>query len=261
MTCDMRGITHVPNPQHLDQQDILFFWANKIFRVDPFNGFRDTVELGISNFVNANLGTTYVGSLAAYNDMPRIFDQSLNDSVWLIGTQMTRSGWGGADWRRGIYLERTQHGSSIAYHINSIIDPMGTQVFEAVRCFCVSPFAQDNGRVIYAGGYDPDSNPSHLTAWIWKGTFSENTNILYHSRYAKIDIYPNPSNTKITIEVDNTQLVNYKLRIYNLSGQELIRQNLTDTKTQIDISNLPSEIYFIKLITDKTIEVRKIIKE
>ncbi|MFA6925339.1 MAG: T9SS type A sorting domain-containing protein [Bacteroidales bacterium] len=73
-------------------------------------------------------------------------------------------------------------------------------------------------------------------------------------------IYPNHVSSQLTVET--TPLAKERiLTILNIKGQELIRKKLVDTKTQIDISNLTSGIYFVKLITDKTVEVRKIIKE
>ncbi|MBA3706736.1 MAG: T9SS type A sorting domain-containing protein, partial [Bacteroidetes bacterium] len=75
-----------------------------------------------------------------------------------------------------------------------------------------------------------------------------------------VSIYPNPANTTITIEIKNTTKEN-KIIICNINGQELIRQQIKDSETQVDISNLTSGLYFVKLITDKTVEVRKIIKE
>jgi hypothetical protein len=51
------------------------------------------------------------------------------------------------------------------------------------------------------------------------------------------------------------------LTISNISGQELIRQQINDYKIQIDIGNLASGIYFVKLITDERVVTRKIIKK
>jgi photosystem II stability/assembly factor-like uncharacterized protein len=80
------------------------------------------------------------------------------------------------------------------------------------------------------------------------------------SNKENFSVFPSPANKNITIET----LLSTKeitLIILNLNGQELIRHNITDTKTQIDISNLTSGLYIVKMITDKTIEVRKITKE
>jgi hypothetical protein len=46
-----------------------------------------------------------------------------------------------------------------------------------------------------------------------------------------------------------------------MEGQQLITRQLTEPKTQIDISNLPSGVYFVRVTNDKTVEVGKITKE
>ena len=51
------------------------------------------------------------------------------------------------------------------------------------------------------------------------------------------------------------------MTIYDLNGQEIKKQNLNELKTQIDISCLPSGIYFLKLVSTTRIETKKIIKE
>jgi hypothetical protein len=51
------------------------------------------------------------------------------------------------------------------------------------------------------------------------------------------------------------------LTIVDIEGQELITRQITEPKTQIDISNLPSGVYFVRLINDKTVEVGKFVKE
>lgn len=73
-------------------------------------------------------------------------------------------------------------------------------------------------------------------------------------------IYPNPASDQLTIETKqiSEEMV---LSICNVNGQEQIREQINDRKIQVDISNLTSGIYVVKLITDKTIEVKKIIKE
>ena len=75
-----------------------------------------------------------------------------------------------------------------------------------------------------------------------------------------IDIYPIPAFEKISVETSPV-IKESMLTIYNISGQELIKQQIKNNKTEIDISNLTRGIYFVKLITGKTVEVRKIIKE
>jgi hypothetical protein len=84
--------------------------------------------------------------------------------------------------------------------------------------------------------------------------------IKQNNKKSIFSVFPNPIKNKITIEILPIEKESI-LIICNINGQELIRQNLTQTETQLDINNLTSGIYFVKLITDKTVEVRKIIKE
>jgi uncharacterized delta-60 repeat protein len=73
-------------------------------------------------------------------------------------------------------------------------------------------------------------------------------------------IYPNPSTGRLTVETSLTP-ANSQLTIMNLCGQQLITRQITSPKTQIDISSLPSGVYFVRITDDKTVEVGKSIKE
>jgi|GEM_PF-318513 len=43
-------------------------------------------------------------------------------------------------------------------------------ILNSTRTIAISPFAEDNGRVVYFGGYDADDNPSHNTAYTLRAT-------------------------------------------------------------------------------------------
>ena len=77
---------------------------------------------------------------------------------------------------------------------------------------------------------------------------------------SKFSLYPNPSTDKITIETSTTPIKS-QLSMMNLNGQEVLTRQITESKTQIDISNLPSGVYFVRLTNDKTVEVGKFVKE
>jgi hypothetical protein len=76
----------------------------------------------------------------------------------------------------------------------------------------------------------------------------------------KVSIYPDPATEKITIEISKAEKQS-NLSIVNLEGQQLITSQITGPKTQIDISNLPSGVYFVRLTNDKTVEVGKFVKQ
>ncbi len=75
-----------------------------------------------------------------------------------------------------------------------------------------------------------------------------------------ISIYPNPATDKITIETAATP-TQCQLSIINLNGQALITRQITEPKTQLDISNLPSGVYFVRVTGEKRVEVGKFVKQ
>ena len=72
-----------------------------------------------------------------------------------------------------------------------------------------------------------------------------------------LHINPNPASSSITIETP----AKGSLSILNLNGQETITRQISLPKTQIDISNLPSGVYFVRVTGEKTVQVGKMIKE
>jgi hypothetical protein len=76
---------------------------------------------------------------------------------------------------------------------------------------------------------------------------------------SKLLVYPNPASNQITIETSRTSTGSY-LAILNIEGQQLITRQITEPKTQLDISNLPSGVYFVRLTNDKSVVTGKLIK-
>lgn len=95
---------------------------------------------------------------------------------------------------------------------------------------------------------------------VWKRPLNELITNIEPSPEYLINIYPNPVSAKLTIETKDLTKGSI-LSILNINGQELINQQLNDSKTQIDVSKLTSGIYFVKIINDGIIEIRKVIKE
>jgi Secretion system C-terminal sorting domain len=77
---------------------------------------------------------------------------------------------------------------------------------------------------------------------------------------SRLSLYPNPATDKITI-VSIATPIQSQLSIMNLNGKELTTRQITQPQTQIDISNLPSGVYFVRLTSDRTVEMGKIIKQ
>jgi hypothetical protein len=73
----------------------------------------------------------------------------------------------------------------------------------------------------------------------------------------RLSIYPNPSSTTIYINTLRTGF----LSISSLNGQQLIYHQYIENQATIDISTFPSGIYIVKLISNKEVELEKLIKE
>ena len=74
-----------------------------------------------------------------------------------------------------------------------------------------------------------------------------------------ISVYPNPAKNAIIVSIPFVSNES-TLIIYNIVGQELLKQQITDIKTRIDISNLTSGIYFVRVKTENGMREKKIIK-
>jgi hypothetical protein len=74
-----------------------------------------------------------------------------------------------------------------------------------------------------------------------------------------ISIFPNPVNNELTIEYSNSNAIR-KFDILDIKGQ-LIYTSFIDKKTIIDMSAFAEGVYLLKLTTDKSIIIKKIVKQ
>jgi len=113
--------------------------------------------------------------------------------------------------------------------------------------------------------YFPVSDTGYIVGW--NGAILKTTNgggyvgvNDHHQTLTTLNIYPNPASDKITIETSEISQKSY-LSVYNLNGQEIIKQNISETKTTIDISNLNAGLCIVKVVDAWGVRVGKIIKE
>lgn len=75
-----------------------------------------------------------------------------------------------------------------------------------------------------------------------------------------IEVYPNPATCMINIDLKH-DVTNGEISVLNINGQVCLKKKLERTLNQIDISNLVSGVYFVKLTTESSVQVKKIIIE
>jgi len=71
-------------------------------------------------------------------------------------------------------------------------------------------------------------------------------------------VYPNPANSKITVEV-SAVLIGSEYRLLNYTGKMVLSGILDSENTIIDLNNLPVGVYMISVgeISEHTIKVLK----
>ena len=71
-----------------------------------------------------------------------------------------------------------------------------------------------------------------------------------------VAIYPNPTTSNLFIET----LKPLSVQVYNQLGQIIIEQNIIETKTELDLSNLSKGLYFIKVTDSNRSFIKRIVK-
>jgi len=74
-----------------------------------------------------------------------------------------------------------------------------------------------------------------------------------------LNLYPNPVKDVLNIELDKKE--EYKYSIFNFNGKKVIEGRFNNANYQIDLNNLKSGIYFLRLSSNKTIITKKVIKQ
>lgn len=182
--CGIRGLSGVPNPSSTGEV-LLFVALSKVRRLDPVDGFKETVELDIPAFLTRQLGVKVSFALSAYNEFMPYTMLATGEVLWLFGFEscyppavvtaesppklrlFVRENPRAYFAAEARYCIRHAKGSDISYELAEVTDPRQPTLV-APRVIAVSPFAEDRGRAFYFGGFDCNSVPSHNTAWIYR---------------------------------------------------------------------------------------------
>lgn len=79
--------------------------------------------------------------------------------------------------------------------------------------------------------------------------------------FLSLNLFPNPANEKITLEIANYIGQKYNLSVYDACGKKVIYKNhINRNNFEIDISGLNEGIYFCEIKSDKMIAREKILK-
>ena len=101
------------------------------------------------------------------------------------------------------------------------------------------------GSVINTAGTNQDIDAS-MEIWLFFSRFDINGPLSTDDfEKNQVTIYPNPTQSKINLSLKYAKEVHYKL--FSPLGKQLMTGTITSSNEEIDISHLPSNIYFLKL--------------
>ena len=80
-----------------------------------------------------------------------------------------------------------------------------------------------------------------------------------HSKFG-FSVFPNPAMDRITIDLP-VEETGQLLEVVDALGKVTMTRTLTVCKTQLDISSLPSGVYFVRLSGEKSFQVGKFMKQ
>ena len=73
-----------------------------------------------------------------------------------------------------------------------------------------------------------------------------------------VTLYPNPTNGVFNVKIENIE--NSVIEVVNTLGKTILIQNVNKNISNIDLSNQPNGVYFVKVVSGDLIEVERIIK-
>jgi hypothetical protein len=174
----LRGLTAIPDPAGGGHQVLLGTcnYPGVVYRIDPKRNLAVTTELDIRAYFANVFGVSALRGpcLSAYNNFLPVTDPDTGENVHLLGLWINHpDGRATENGASAWYLIRHADGT---YAHGRVFDPQHPKPnprrgLLATRTIEVSPFPEDESRVLYFGGFDCAGVDSRNTAWIYKGTF------------------------------------------------------------------------------------------
>jgi hypothetical protein len=179
----IRGLTAITNPKGHGQSLLFAMWdggasRGEVYRLDPKTdgSFTRVCEVAIADLMSQYLDgnpVRFVG--AAYSSFFPVTDPATGKAAHLCGFVSWIGGHDFPTWQQnedgGVYAGsvvaiRDEQGRYRLKEVNGR-STRSKPILVATRCFAISPFAADVGRVVYFGGHDQLYKPSSDMAWIF----------------------------------------------------------------------------------------------
>ncbi|PCJ85573.1 MAG: hypothetical protein COA57_07455 [Flavobacteriales bacterium] len=77
--------------------------------------------------------------------------------------------------------------------------------------------------------------------------------------FGGLEAYPNPSKGVFELRIDDEELINTELSIYNVLGEQIHKPIILSSNQLVDLSNQPKGVYFLKSDNGEKISINKVI--
>jgi hypothetical protein len=85
------------------------------------------------------------------------------------------------------------------------------------------------------------------------------TGLSHNTSLSGLSVYPNPTSGALTLEVNGASAAS--VEISDVTGRIVLTDATVGSKTEFDLSTLANGIYYVKVQSDASVEVVKIIKQ
>lgn len=141
---------------------------------------------------------------------------------------------------------------------DSATDQPGSNGFVKYRVKYRNTLALNQSIINYADIYF-DYNPAVRTNSAITYYLDSSADIMKYDKQKTL-IYPNPAKDRIVIE-SSESIMNTVLSVYNIQGFKILKKNIVNMRTELDIRDLSSGIYFIIIEYEEGIVSKKFVKE
>ncbi len=144
---------------------------------------------------------------------------------------------------------------------------VGDTLVSGMSYLYIDKYTVGLGRTINKVGIFETYNEEILIGYVKNG---DTTGIIYPDDFllekvpetdaGKVNIFPNPVTDHLIVEVTSLP-GNTILSLMNVQGQELMHKQITNQKTLVDFGSFPAGVYFFRITNERTVQIRKVIKE
>ena len=92
--------------------------------------------------------------------------------------------------------------------------------------------------------------------------FNEEKPITETLNFGEIKIYPNPTKGNLIVEIPDFETKKIRILVFNLQGKEILNKiGSPNSRNQVNLRDLPSGIYVLKIVAGQEFSDWKIIKD